>query len=102
MNEVLEQTKQLRGKPDMKPEEIEKHSKLLLDEFLHDGDEKVSSSLFQFINDNKMLYLVLDDFNEQIVIFLFFFLRANGMLFLLQCYKFLPCLLYIYFKRAIQ
>jgi hypothetical protein len=42
VNEVLEQTKQLRGKPDMKPEEIEKHSKLLLDEFLHDGDEKVS------------------------------------------------------------
>ena len=58
MNEVIEQTKQLRGKPDLNPEEIEKHSKLLLDEFLHDGDEKVNSVL-EIIQDRTSIHVRL-------------------------------------------
>ena len=41
VNRVLEQSKQLRGKPDKSAAEIEKQSKLLLDEFLNNGNEQV-------------------------------------------------------------
>jgi hypothetical protein len=42
VNRVLEQSKQLRGKPDKSLAEIEKQSKLLLDEFLQNGNEQVN------------------------------------------------------------
>jgi hypothetical protein len=42
VNYVLEQSKQLRGLPDRSTAEVEKQAKLLLDEFLNDGNEKVN------------------------------------------------------------
>ena len=39
--EMLEQTKKLKGKADMSLVEVENQSRLLLDEFLHEGNEQV-------------------------------------------------------------
>lgn len=39
--DVLEQTRKLKGKADMSPSEVENQSKLLLDEYLHEGSEQV-------------------------------------------------------------
>ena len=48
---LLEQVKQLKGKPDMTEDEVAHQAKLLLDEFLHEGNEQVSNchSSFQFL-----------------------------------------------------
>ena len=42
VNCVLEQSKLLRGRPDRSTADVEKQAKLLLDEFLNDGNEKVN------------------------------------------------------------
>ncbi len=42
VNDVLEQTRQLRGKPNMKSDEVEKQSKSLLEEYLNNNSEKVN------------------------------------------------------------
>lgn len=45
--EDIEQAKQLKGMKDLSPDKIEQYARLLVDEFLHDGNESVSlSSLF--------------------------------------------------------
>ena len=42
-NEVLEQTRQLRGKPDLSRDDVEKEAKSLLAEFLNNENEKVTN-----------------------------------------------------------
>jgi DNA-binding helix-hairpin-helix protein with protein kinase domain len=45
--EDIEQAKQLKGKKDLTPDKIEQYARLLVDEYLHDGNETVSILLWQ-------------------------------------------------------
>lgn len=52
-SDMLEQTRKLKGKCDMSTGEIENQSKMLLEEFLHEGSETVSWLSFCKINIRK-------------------------------------------------
>ena len=59
VNYVLEQSKLLRGKPDLKPAEVDNQAKQLLDEFLNDKNEKVTNTSTIFSNCSTKNKLIL-------------------------------------------